>query len=109
MSDTLTTEIPTRVVLLEQIARDTRFAFERIEHRLDAMAADHRQDSAQVERRFEQVERRFERMDDKFETTNSRMDSHFRWLLGTIFALAGLMVAGFAALLGVMAHGFHWI
>ena len=31
-----------------------------------------------------------------------QMRNHFRWQLVT-------MLAGFAGLLGVMAHGFHWL
>jgi hypothetical protein len=58
------------VAVLEQIARTTSTALERIEWRLDAIVMDQRAD--------------------------------FRWLLGII-------LGGFGALLGVMAHGFHWL
>jgi hypothetical protein len=59
-----------RVAVLEQIARTTSASLERIERRMDLLAADQRAD--------------------------------FRWLLG-------IMLGGFGALLGVMAHGFHWL
>lgn len=60
----------TRVAVLEQIARTTTATLERIERRVDAIAAEQRAD--------------------------------FRWMLG-------IMLGGFTALLGVMAHGFHWL
>ena len=63
-------DMESRVAVLEQIARTTTASLERIERRMDALAAEHRSD--------------------------------FRWLLGT-------MLAGFGALLGAMAHGFHWL
>jgi hypothetical protein len=66
-----------RVAVLEQIARTTSAALERIERRLDSMG-----------RRIDVV------------VTDQRAD--FRWLLG-------VMLGGFGAMLGVMAHGFHWL
>jgi hypothetical protein len=66
-----------RVAVLEQIARTTTAALERIERRLDSM-----------DRRIDTV------------VTDQRAD--FRWLLGA-------MLGGFGAMLGVMAHGFHWL
>ncbi len=66
-----------RVAVLEQIARTTSGALERIERRLDS-----------VDRRIDAV------------VTDQRAD--FRWLLG-------IMLGGFGAMLGVMAHGFHWL
>jgi hypothetical protein len=66
-----------RVAVLEQIARTTSGALERIERRLDS-----------VDRRINAV------------VTDQRAD--FRWLLG-------IMLGGFGAMLGVMAHGFHWL
>ena len=56
--------------MLEQIARSTAVAIDRIERRIDAMEAAQRAD--------------------------------FRWLMG-------VMLGGWASLLGVMAHGFHWL
>ncbi len=63
-------DMESRVAVLEQIARTTSASLERIERRMDLLAADQRAD--------------------------------FRWLLG-------IMLGGFGALLGVMAHGFHWL
>jgi hypothetical protein len=35
--------------------------------------------------------------------------SDFRWLLGTMLSTSGMILAAFTGLLGVMAHGFHWL
>ena len=63
-------DMESRVAVLEQIARSTTAALERLDRRLDVMEREQRSD--------------------------------FRWLLGLILAQTG-------ALLGVMAHGFHWL
>lgn len=52
--------------------------------------------------RFESLERRLDSM-----AQEHRAD--FRWLLGVMLAGFGTMLAGFGGLLGVMAHGFHWL
>ena len=70
-------DMESRVAVLEQIARSTTAALERLERRFDTM--DQRMDSVMREQRAD-----------------------FRWLLGLILAQTG-------ALLGVMAHGFHWL
>lgn len=59
-----------RMAVLEEIARSTKAALERIDRRLDAI--------------------------------EQRQHTDFLWLLS-------LILGQFAALLGVMAHGFHWI
>ena len=105
MSDTQA-DLPTRVAVLEQIARTTLATLERLDRRIELQ-------SELMEKRFEQqavvMERRMNRMDDRMDRLETAMTSQFRWLLGTIFGLAGLTVTGFGALLGVVAHGFHWI
>lgn len=63
-------DMESRVAVLEQIARTTTAALERLDRRLDTIEREQRAD--------------------------------FRWLLGLILAQTG-------ALLGVMAHGFHWL
>ena len=69
-----------RVAVLEHIAQTTAAAIERIERRLDGMQTEYRGEMRDLRR-------------------DVRTD--FRWLLG-------IMLGGFAGLLGVMAHGFHW-
>jgi uncharacterized membrane protein YjjP (DUF1212 family) len=66
-----------RMAVLEEIARSTKAALERIDRRLD--------------------------------TLEQRQDSQFRWLLGIMIGGFGTTFAGYAGLLGVLAHGFHWI
>jgi hypothetical protein len=66
-----------RVAVLEHIAQTTAAGIERLERRLDLLAADQRAD--------------------------------YRWLLGIMLGGFATMLAGFAGLLGVMAHGFHWL
>jgi GAF domain-containing protein len=77
-------DMESRVAVLEQIARITTAALERIERRMDlqtaeirALAAEHRSD--------------------------------FRWLLGVMLAGFATMLGAYGALLGAMAHGFHWL
>jgi hypothetical protein len=70
-------DMEARVAVLEQIARSTVASLERIERRLDLVAAAQRDD--------------------------------FRWLLGMMVAATGTTLAVFLGLLGVMAHGFHWL
>ena len=99
-------DVPARVAVLEEIARHTAETLDRIDRRLDAL--DQRLDSRleALERRIMDVDRRFDTrldaMDRRIAGLDQRMDTHFRWLVG-------LYLAGFASLLGVMAHGFHWL
>ena len=78
----------TRVALLEQTARATAATLERIERRLDLGLA-------QADNRMDRIERRLD-------TIEARRHGDFRWLLGMILGTTG-------AMLGVMAHGFHWL
>lgn len=43
-----------------------------------------------------------ERLDRRLDTIEREQRADFRWLLGLILAQTG-------AMLGVMAHGFHWL
>ena len=84
-------DMESRVAVLEQIARNTVASLERIERRFDA-----------VDRRFDAIDRRFDAIDRRIDGTVSDHRSDFRWLLG-------IMLGGFGTMLGVMAHGFHWL
>jgi tetrahydromethanopterin S-methyltransferase subunit F len=77
MSITTTDDLPTRVAVLEQIAKTTQAAIERIDRRL--------------------------------ETIENNQRSDFRWTLGIMITGYLGIIAGFTGILGVMAHGFHWI
>lgn len=50
-----------------------------------------------------------DRMDRRFDALESAQRSDFRWLLGAMIGGFSATLAGFAAVLGVLAHGFHWI
>lgn len=76
MSDMFGDILP-RVAVLEQIARSTTAALERVERRLDSIATEQRSD--------------------------------FRWMLGIMLGGFGMVIGGFASLLVVLAHGFHWL
>ena len=89
--------VEARLAVLEHVTETNAETFGRLERRFDV-----------VDRRFEMIDRRFEAIDCRFEAIERRLDSiihghraDFRWLIGA-------MTAGFGALLGVMAHGFHW-
>jgi hypothetical protein len=73
-----------RVTALEHIAQTTAATLER------------------PERHFEAIEQRFEAIDRRIYTLTSEHRADFRWLLG-------IMLGGFGTMLGVMAHGFHWL
>lgn len=80
-----------RVLLLEQIAGDTRTMLARLEGRFDA-----------IDGRFDSLERRFDSLDRRMDALEKRQHTDFLVLL-TIY------LAGYAGLLGAMAHGFKWI
>ena len=84
-------DMESRVAVLEQIARTTAASLERIERRFEA-----------IDRRLEAFDRRFERLDRRIDALTMTYRADFRWLLGII-------LGGFGAMLGVMAHGFHWL
>ena len=43
-----------------------------------------------------------DRLERRTEAIATELRSDFRWLLG-------IMLGGFGAMLGVVAHGFHWL
>jgi hypothetical protein len=50
-----------------------------------------------------------ERIERRLETVATEQRSDFRWLLGMMLGSTGTLLAAFAGMLGVMAHGFHWL
>jgi len=50
-----------------------------------------------------------ERIDRRIEAVEAGQRADFRWLLGVQIGMFGTMIAGFASLLAVMAHGFRWL
>ena len=77
-------DMESRVAVLEQIARNTSAALERIDRRFDAI-------------------------DRRFDALSAEHRADFRWLLGVMLGGFAAMLGGFGAMLGVMAHGFHWL
>ena len=43
-----------------------------------------------------------ERIERRMDAMSADQRADFRWLLG-------IMLGGFSAIVGVMAHGFHWL
>jgi len=102
-----------RVAVLEQLARLTAASLERIERRLDTglTHADDRMD--RIERRLDttltQADDRMDRIERRLDMLWGEQHSDFRWLLGMMVAGTGTILAALLGLLGVMAHGFHWL
>ena len=91
-------DMETRVAILEHLARTTAAALERIERRFET-----------VDRRFEAVDRRFESVDRRLDVIIAAQRADFRWLVGVILATWASTLGLLGGILGVMAHGFHWI
>ena len=77
-------DMESRVAVLEEIARNTAATLARIERRLDSM-------------------------DRRIDGLGATQRADFRWLVGIMFGGFSATIAGFATMLGVMAHGFHWL
>jgi hypothetical protein len=88
-------DIPSRVAVLEELARGTRALLERMDQRLDRMD----QRLGRMDGRIGSLAAEH-RADVRLRT--SRTDSQFRWMLG-------IVLGGYAGLLGVMAHRLHWL
>jgi len=73
-----------RIAVLEQIARTTATALERMDGRMD-------------------------RIDQRLDMLWGAQRGDFKWLLGMMVAGTGTILASILGLLGVMAHGFHWL
>jgi hypothetical protein len=50
-----------------------------------------------------------ERIERRLDAVSTDQRSDFRWLLGMMLGATGTVLAALAGLLGVMAHGFHWV
>ncbi|MEK6880068.1 MAG: hypothetical protein AABY22_10690 [Nanoarchaeota archaeon] len=49
------------------------------------------------------------KMEDGFNMLNNKIDIRCDKLNDRLWTLFFWMIGGFAAILGIMAHGFHWI
>ncbi len=83
--------IETRVALLEQS----------IGHINDTLI--------RIEKRFDKIDIQFNDVRKEFKDIRKEMKSDFRCLFGLNVGLSAFTVAGLTGLLGIMAHGFHWI
>lgn len=81
----------TRIALLEQSIGHINETMTRIEKRFDS-----------IDKRFDSIDKRFDRVEARLDSLDGKIDSNFKWLLG-------LYIAGYAGLLGVLAHAVHWI
>lgn len=84
-------DIPARVAVLEEIFLATKVAIERLDRRLDAL------------------DRRLEALDRPLEALANAQRSHFRTLLTIMLVGFGMTAGAFIGMMGVAAHGFHWI
>jgi hypothetical protein len=81
-------DLDRRVAVLERIAQETVTALGDIRSELRQMRTD---------------------MLAEFRAVRAEGKSDYRWLIGIMLGGFGLTIGGFAGLLAVMAHGFHWI
>ena len=86
---------------------------DRVERRLDLALtrADDRMD--RIERRLDtglaHTDNRMDRIDRQLDMLWGDQHSDFRWLLGIMITGTGTILACLLGMLGVMAHGFHWL
>lgn len=52
---------------------------------------------------------KFDSIDGKFNYIEEKLDKKFDKLNDRLWTLFFWMIAGFASILGIMAHGFHWV
>ncbi|MBN9562627.1 MAG: hypothetical protein J0H14_18150 [Alphaproteobacteria bacterium] len=50
-----------------------------------------------------------ERVERRLDTLASDQRADFRWIVGIMLGGFVAVLGAFAGLLGVMAHGFHWL
>ena len=91
-----------RVAMLEQIARATTASLERIERGMDTQ-------KLELRALEDRVVRRLDMQAADLRTLSAEHRADFRWLLGVMLAGFTTLLGAFGAMLGVMAHGFHWL
>lgn len=88
-------DMESRLAVLEHIARTTTAGLERVVQAIDAQRIEFRTQQDRLERRIDAL------------AAEQRAD--FRWLLGVMLPGFTTLLGAFGALLGAMAHGFHWL
>jgi hypothetical protein len=94
-----------RVAMLEQIARTTTLGLERLDQRMDSF--DHRMGG--FDRRMDGFDRRMEGVERRMDVMIAGQRADFRWVVGLILTCIFTVIGLFGTMLGVMAHGFHWL
>ena len=85
----------TRIALLELTYQHQQENFLRFEKRFDSL-------ESKLDSMESRMESRFDSINHRMDSMNHQIDAHYKWLLGII-------IAGYTSILGVMAHGFHWL
>lgn len=49
-----------------------------------------------------EIKQGLNKLDNRIDRLDSKIDSNFKWLLG-------MMIGGFASVLGIVAHALHWL
>jgi hypothetical protein len=87
-------DLPTRVAVLEQIARNT----ERTLGEMRAEFADVRTE----------MRAGFADMRAEFRAVRAEAKSDYRWLIGIMLGGFALTIGGFVSMAGLIGRGFHW-
>lgn len=95
-------DIDRRVAVLEEIARNTATALADIRAELRQQ----RQDTAAG---FAALHGDMQALRSEMQALRREAREDFRFLMRVMIGGFGAVVAGFAAVLAVMAHGFHWL
>ena len=95
-------DMESRVAMLGQIARTTTEGLAQIVRGMEAQRAEFRTLEDRLGRRIDLLA-----ADQRALAAEHRAD--FRWLLGVMLAGFTTLLGAFGAMLGVMAHGFHWL
>lgn len=91
-------DLPTRVAVLEQIARNT-------EKTLGELRADMRAGFTDVR---SEMRAGFADMHAEFRAVRAEAKSDYRWLIGIMLGGFALTIGGFVSMAGLIGHGFHW-
>ena len=90
--------IDARVAVLEEIAATSKQTLQEIRADIRDLRNDLRADTREVQEDVSDLRREIDR---RFDRLDGEMWRNSRWLL--------VMLSGFVGMLGVLAHGFHWL
>jgi hypothetical protein len=86
---------------------------QRFERGLDAQRKEQQVFQERVERGMDAQRKELlvfqERFERRLDVQSAEHHAEFRWLLGVMLAGFTTLLGAFGAMLGVMAHGFHWL